>query len=197
MTLEIDKERAVSARQHHAYAALSLLQHESRYRSSFGDAFFDVFKGVFLAYGYEVWASEEYVREHPGVRCSFVDNRDASKIIKDSLFEGKEEDFLKKLMPPSISDCNAFQEWIDAVYKDPSRFMESLRMRNPSLFQEVTYTGEVAMEEGIRTAYSTAEHACVHVGGVSHISSDYYNLYNRLQDLHPHRVVLSELDKFF
>ena len=195
ITIEIDEERAASARQYHAYAALSLLQNESRYRSFLGDTLFDMFKNISLIYGYEVWASEEYVREHPEVRCSFVDKRDASKIIKDSAFGGI-ENFVKEIMPTSLSDCNTFQDWIDAIYKDPSRLIEILRMGNPSLFHEVIHNGEILMEGGIRAAYSTAEHACIHVGGVGHIIGDNYNLYNRLQDCHPHRVTLPELDKF-
>jgi hypothetical protein len=148
---------------------------------------------------YEVWLAEQYFKQNKGSNLLWLDEYDptqfeeARKEAFGNIADDKNDlklDFIEEL---AKEDFEALTKKIDASYMDCS--LEGIK-RDPKLFKSLLLDRDEKVERKIRDAIINSKHSFVYIGGTMHFFGDYANLYERLKDLSPIRLRLTEADKF-
>jgi hypothetical protein len=149
--------------------------------------------------GFENWVSGKFSKENLGVSLVYCDevNKEVvrmatKKVFGDSVSETQDVtvDYVKKL---AMTDFNELQKEVDLRYKNNS--VAELK-KDSDLFKRLNHDRDEIAELKIREAYSNVNQNMVYVGGQLHFFGEYRNLYDRLKDLSPVRVPLSDVDSF-
>jgi hypothetical protein len=150
--------------------------------------------------GYEQWVPYEHKQEdNPAVKIYPVHNHAFLSKRSPEIYHHLGEEFIDedgKMMPEFFEalkqgTLEEFQREVDEIYldDDPSD--------DPKL-REITREIDDIMEPKIRDVVAADPNGTiVIVAGAAHFFADYgNNLYQRLQDLSPHRLKLPEVDQF-
>lgn len=151
--------------------------------------------------GYETWVPYEYREKNPGIEIypihrEKVLNRERTNIFREAIEENIIEasgiptkEFLDEIGSQGLDEFQRM--WVDSSYAEFKKLDISKKVESIILLDD-------AMEPRIREHINQDPMGVIVMpcGGI-HFYGDYKsNLYERLQDLAPHRLNLSELDQF-
>ncbi len=152
--------------------------------------------------GYEVWTSYEYKRENPdSVIYPIHDHKflveEGTRIYRKGFGESRIDDegnFTEEFVNGvGDSDKDKFQEWVDEVY-----FTDESAIHEISELMPVIREADNIMEPKIREVIGNGfDGTAAIIAGNKHFFGGYgNNLYDRLQDFSPNRIMLPDVDKF-
>jgi hypothetical protein len=149
---------------------------------------------------YEAWVSHQYQDSNPGTQLFFYDP------FRTDDLKAAQKHGLGNMVDDAGNAAESFEEWVanldfedhqrrtEEGYTNPS--VQWLKENSPVPFERLNIERDEKAERRIRELIGSA-HQMVYIGGVAHIFGDYHpNLFDRLADLNPTRVKLSEVDKF-
>ncbi|MBI2044604.1 hypothetical protein HYT23_00945 [Candidatus Pacearchaeota archaeon] len=184
--------------QDHKELALELPLLKSMLKSNYSTEAIENIIKYLQMFGYECVASSEFSQKNPETKLVFCDVHNP-KLLREATREvfGKLVDESYKITPDLMdalaeTDFQEFQRIIDASYNDTS--VKELE-KKAKYFRALTIDRDEKTEEKIREALKETDNNLAYIGGLLHFFGDYPNLYDRLRDLNPVRIRLSELDK--
>lgn len=149
--------------------------------------------------GYEIWVPSQFSGKNTGVRLAHCDEYKkedikamTQEVFGDNVNEAQEvtTNFIDEI---ARSDFAELQRRTDASYQDNS---VAELLKDPTSFKTLILDRDERAEPKIRQAFLSSNHTMVYVGGAMHFFGDYDNLYERLKDLSPNRLRLSDIDQF-
>jgi len=155
--------------------------------------------------GYETWVSYEHQQVYPATLVKPVHDHlvllSGQEIYKKGLGEGnidQQGNFTPQFLDGiQGSDLLKIQEIIDKLYQKPDNF-EGLSPEDTQYILSFTRKCDDVVEPKVREVITRDPNGIVvFVCGKRHFFGNYRNnLYERLKDLSPHRLRLSDVDKF-
>ncbi len=152
---------------------------------------------LYRANGFEITVPLLYEKNSPPSRLLACDHYTDS----DSEFRLK----LKKLrifgslFNVSVHSHDVFIDYVRDVSDVPADFhygsLSYIDFENKAGFLGLYDRDEFA-ERKIRDAITQCQYTFVYIGGAAHMFGRYHNLYERLKDLKPHRLMLNDVDRF-
>ena len=149
--------------------------------------------------GYELWVPSQFSEKNSGVKLAYCDEyrKEDIKAMTQEVFGNRVNDaqevtidFIDEI---ARTDFAELQKRTDSAYKDNS---VAELLKDPTSFKALILDRDERAEPKIRQELSGSNHTMVYVGGAMHLFGDYNNLYERLKDLSPHRLRLTEIDNF-
>ncbi|MEI7718657.1 MAG: hypothetical protein WCI72_02225 [archaeon] len=149
--------------------------------------------------GYELWVPSKFSVNNGRVTLTHCDEYQkedmgamSQEVFGDRINDAQEitMDYIEEI---AKSDFAELQRTIDEAYQNSS--IRELQ-KDPAVFKALHPDRDERAEQKIREAVSQADHTLVYIGGAAHFFGDYDNLHDRLKDLNPVRLKLSEVDNF-